>query len=148
MENALGDHRRRSPGTARRPAPTGALVEPRPTQRLGETAARQTMKRRLAYFVGGSVLAWLLVNGVGRLAAARFPDQVAWAERETVYSAVAVALCLIPTTLTLLWSAWALRQTPDLQLVSVLGGTGVRMFFVLAAGLALWAWVPYFGDNS
>lgn len=106
------------------------------------------MKRRLAYFVGGTVLVWLLVNGVGRLAAARFPDHVTWAERETVYSAVAVLLCLIPTTLTLLWSAWAFRQTPDLQLVSVLGGTGVRMFFVLAAGLALWAWVPYFGDNS
>src|SRR5262249_61032147 len=98
-------------------------------------------------FGGGTVLLWLLANGFGRLAAARFPDQVAWSERETAYSAVAVALCLIPTTLTLLWSGWAFRQTPDVQLVSVLGGTGVRMFFVLAARLALRAWRPYFGGD-
>ena len=37
-----------------------------------------------------------------------------------------------------------LRQTPDQQLVAVLGGTGVRLFFVLGAGAAVGAWVPDF----
>jgi hypothetical protein len=43
----------------------------------------------------------------------------------------------VPTVLTYLWSAWGLKQGPDMQLITVLGGTGVRMFFVLGVGLLL-----------
>jgi len=63
------------------------------------------------------------------------------------YIAVAGALCLIPSVLTLLWVAWSTAQTPERQLTAALGGTGVRMFVVLAAGLLLTQEVPYFTEH-
>jgi hypothetical protein len=73
-----------------------------------------------------------------------YPAYVIWGETAPVYGAVALALCLVPTAATLLWAGWALDQSPEQQLGLVLGGTGVRMVFVLGAGLLLNSFVPYF----
>ena len=52
-------------------------------------------------------------------------------------SAVAFAICLIPALLTLAWSLWALRRSPEHQLAAVMGGTGVRLAVVGAATVLL-----------
>jgi tRNA(Ile)-lysidine synthetase-like protein len=65
-----------------------------------------------------------------------------------VLSAVAVALCLVPTTLTLMWADWAYSQSPEQQLTMVLGATGVRMGIVLGVGLLLYTLVPFFEQQS
>lgn len=54
-----------------------------------------------------------------------------WGETTLVYSAVAAGLCTLPTVAILLWAQWAGRQSPDQQLLMVLGGTAIRMFTVL-----------------
>jgi len=95
------------------------------------------MKRRLGWLVGGTLLVWLV---------AVYPVQTFLGERDVVYSTVAVALCLVPTSLTLLWAGWAWRQAPEQQLVMVLGGTAVRMGSVLGVSLMLWQLVPYFSE--
>jgi len=64
-----------------------------------------------------------------------------------VYSLVAALLCFAPTALTLIWSHRAARQDPNQQLLMVVGGTGVRMAFVLGAGLGLYLLVPYFQQS-
>jgi hypothetical protein len=69
-----------------------------------------------------------------------------WADQRDsllVCSLAALALCLVPSVLTFLWANWGLQQAPDQQLAAVLGGTGVRMFFVLGVGLLLSTTVPY-----
>jgi hypothetical protein len=59
---------------------------------------------------------------------------------------VAVALCLLPASATMLWAHWAYRRAPEQQLWMVLGGGGVRMGVVLGVGLGLYVLVPYFND--
>jgi hypothetical protein len=95
--------------------------------------------RRLGILVGGSLLFWLLTA---------LPARHIWGDRAIAFSGVAISLCVVPTALTLLWSRWALAQGPEQQLVMVLGGTGVRMFFVLAGGLLLYLLVPYFQNQQ
>src|SRR5437588_221513 len=60
-----------------------------------------------------------------------------------VYSGTALALCLVPAVVTLLWAGWALDKSPEQQLTLVLGGTGMRLFVVLGSAWALFASVPY-----
>jgi hypothetical protein len=91
--------------------------------------------KRFGILVGGSVLFWFLLA---------LPAHRIWGDSALVFSGAAILLCLIPTALTLLWGRWALGQSPEQQLLMVLGGTGVRMFFVLAGGLLLYLLVPYF----
>lgn len=71
-----------------------------------------------------------------------FPRDVA-----VLFHTVALALCLVPMAVTLLWVGWANHQKPDQQLAAVLGGTGVRMFFVLGVGLILANTVPVFAQH-
>jgi hypothetical protein len=97
------------------------------------------VKKRVITLIGGSLLAWALLA---------YPARHLWGDSALVYSAVAVALCLVPTAATMLWAGWALRQSPEQQLVMVLGGTGVRMGVVLGAGLVLTSFVPFFGQQS
>ncbi len=59
-----------------------------------------------------------------------------------LFAGVAVTLCLVPGVLTFLWAAWAARQTPNQQLVTAFGGTGVRMAVALGVGLMLYSAVP------
>jgi hypothetical protein len=93
------------------------------------------VKKRLGFLIAGSL-------GFGVLAA--YPAHTLWGETALVYSAVALALCLVPTGATLLWADRVADGTPEQQLALVLGGTGVRMIFVLGAGLVLYYSVPYF----
>jgi threonine/homoserine/homoserine lactone efflux protein len=97
--------------------------------------------RRLLLLLGGSAAFCLLVG----LPARHFGA----GDSAVVFVATSLALCLVPAVVTLLWGERALRQSADQQLVMVLGGTGVRMAFVLLAGWALYAYVPYYqGENA
>jgi hypothetical protein len=71
-------------------------------------------------------------------------------------SALAAVICLVPTAATLIWGHWAIEQSPQQQMLMVLGGTGVRMAAVLGAGallyfslagfhtMAFWGWILLF----
>jgi hypothetical protein len=91
--------------------------------------------RRLAVFLGASLAFWVLVA---------VPARHLWGDTALAYSAVALGLCLVPTAVTLAWAARALHGSPEQQLLLVLGGTGLRMFAVLTAGLVLYLRVEYF----
>src|SRR5437879_2172584 len=98
--------------------------------------------QRILLLIGGSLLFWLLASLPFRFLA----EDRAAGDAAVIYAGTAVLLCLVPTTLTLLWSSSALRQAPEQQLTAVLGGTGIRVFSVLLAGFALFQWVSYFRE--
>ena len=91
--------------------------------------------RRLAVFLGASLTFWVLVA---------VPARHLWGDTALTYSAVALGLCLVPAAVTLAWAGRALHGSADQQLLLVLGGTGLRMFAVLTAGLVLYMRVDYF----
>ena len=97
------------------------------------------MTRRLLWMAGGALVFWLLVG----LPAAAFGG----GDRALLFSGAAVLLCLPPMIGSLVWAEFALKGDPQQQLVMVMGGTGFRIFFVLAGGLVLYLWVPYFKDE-
>jgi hypothetical protein len=90
----------------------------------------------------------LVIGTLALWAAAAYPGWLLGGEEALALSAVALTLCLVPTTATLLWAEWATRQSPEQQLTMVLGGTGVRMGLVLGVGLLLYTLVPFFGKQS
>ena len=94
------------------------------------------MIRRLLFLVGGCAAFWLLVGMPAR--------HLGGGDAAMVYLGTALILCLAPGIVTLIWGEWALRQSSDKQLILVLGGTGVRMGFVLLVGWMLYLWVPYY----
>ena len=98
--------------------------------------------RRVLFLVGGSLLFWLLASLPFRMLA----DDRDAGDAAVVYAGTAVLLCLLPTSLTLLWSSYALKQAPEQQLTAVLGGTGLRVFGVALVGFALFQWVPYYSE--
>ncbi|HZT82871.1 MAG TPA: hypothetical protein VFA26_21750, partial [Gemmataceae bacterium] len=87
------------------------------------------MIKGLLWLVGGTVAFWALVSGAARLL---WPDDPTGA-----WSTAAALMCLAPTALTLAWTCWAYAGKPEQQLLAVMGGTAVRMVFVLAVGMAL-----------
>jgi hypothetical protein len=93
------------------------------------------MTRSIELLIGGAIAIWLLLL---------YPAYRLGGEAAILFSTVALLLCLAPTVLTMLWTRWATAQSPEQQLVAVLGGTGVRMGLVLAVGLALYRWSPSF----
>jgi hypothetical protein len=93
------------------------------------------MTRSVELFVGGVLAIWLVLL---------YPAYRLGGEAAILFTTVAFFLCLAPTVLTLLWTRWAAAQSPEQQLVAVLGGTGVRMGLVLTVGLALYRWSPTF----
>jgi cadmium resistance protein CadD (predicted permease) len=93
--------------------------------------------RRLAVLIGASLAFWVLVA---------LPARAAWGDAALVYSATAMALCLLPAALTLAWATWAANQPADKQLTMVLGGTGVRLFAVAFGAFGLTRFVPYFRE--
>ena len=97
------------------------------------------MIRRLQFLVCGSLLFLALVS---------YPALRLWGATAIVYASVGMGLCLLPTIVTLAWSAWALKSSAEQQLLLVLGGTGLRMTFVLGAGLMLYGLVEYFHRES
>jgi small-conductance mechanosensitive channel len=62
-----------------------------------------------------------------------------WAgELGLVYISVSAILCVIPSIVMLGFAAWSANPSPERQLAIVLGGTLVRMTFVMAAALTLY----------
>jgi hypothetical protein len=97
------------------------------------------VKKRLLTLITSSLGVWLLTA---------YPAHALWGETAVIYGVVAVLLCLAPTTATLLWAGQALDGSAEQQLGLVLGGTGVRMVFVLGGGLLLYYSLPYFQQQS
>jgi hypothetical protein len=93
--------------------------------------------RRLSFLIGGSLAFWLLLA---------VPAQAVWGDPVLAYSLTALALCLVPAALTLIWAERAFSQPADNQLTMVLGGTGVRLFAVIGGAFALVQMVPYFRE--
>lgn len=108
------------------------------------------MSRHVGILVGGTLALWAI--GV-------YPASLQWGEATFALSAVAALLCLAPTAASLFWGHWAQEQTPEQQLLMVVGGTGLRMVVVLGVGLVLstqaeffkgsnlylfWAWILFF----
>jgi hypothetical protein len=61
-----------------------------------------------------------------------------------IFSGTALLLCLVPAVGTLVWALWGLQRNPEQQLIIILGGTGLRMFFVLCVALLISQFVPYY----
>jgi len=96
--------------------------------------------RRLLVLVGGCAAFCLLVGLPAR--------HLGGGDSAVVFLATGSALCLLPAVVTLVWGERALRRSADQMLVIVLGGTGVRMAFVLLAGWTLYQYVPYYQRQS
>jgi hypothetical protein len=94
--------------------------------------------RRLVLLIAGVLTFWLLLA---------LPSRHVWGEGAVVCSAIAALVCLIPACLTLAWAAWSFQRTPDQQMVTVLGGTGLRMFAVLAVAWLLYKLIPYLQEQ-
>ena len=94
------------------------------------------MIRRLLFLVGGSAAFWLLVGLPAR--------HLGGGDAAMVFLGTGLLLSLAPGIATLIWGARALRRSADQQLILVMGGTGLRMAFVLLAGWTLFRYVPYY----
>ena len=98
------------------------------------------MIRRLFLLLVGSATFWLLVALPARM--------LGGGNAAVLYSGTALLLCLLPMAATLVWTEYALRQSPEQQLVAVLGGTGVRMAVVLGGAWLLFASVPFYREHA
>jgi hypothetical protein len=75
-------------------------------------------------------------------------DEKAWAGWDgVVHSSVSAVVCLVPTAVTLLWCDLVLGKSPEQQLAAVLGGTGVRMAFVVGVAMVLYYNVEQFHSS-
>jgi hypothetical protein len=81
---------------------------------------------------------------VGAIAA--WPAYAFWETEGLLYVAGAVGLCAVPGAATLAWALWSARNQPQMLLITVLGGTGVRMFVVFAGVFLLNQLVPATGE--
>jgi uncharacterized membrane protein YeiH len=95
--------------------------------------------KRIGFFLGIS-----LVLGTAVAALAYLLGD----EEALVFSATALGICLVPAVLTMAWAEWAFRRAPHQFLVTVLGGTGLRLFVVLGAALAVNISLAYFQKRS
>jgi hypothetical protein len=100
--------------------------------------------KRLMYLVGGSLLFWLLIAIPARHVSAETLKPGYGGDPAFFYSLTAVIICLLPTAITLYWGMRTLNGLPEQQLTLVMGGTGIRMFFVLLVGLAFYKLIPYY----
>lgn len=97
------------------------------------------MTRRLWLLVGGSLALWLLLALPARW--------LGGGDHAVAYSGTALALCLGPALLTLLWLEFSRRGSPSQVLLATLGSTGVRLFFVAVMGFLLYSQVPFFREQ-
>jgi hypothetical protein len=89
------------------------------------------LKKRLFLLVGSCLLLWFLLAG---------PVFVGLGEQQLLFSAVAAGICLLPAAATMFWCELSVGKTPEAQFAVALGGTAVRMVFVVGLGMLL-----YFG---
>jgi hypothetical protein len=94
--------------------------------------------RRLTLLMAGVLGLWLILA---------LPSGRVWGQGALVCSAVAAVLCLVPAGITLVWTTRSLVRPADQQLILLLGGTGLRMFVVLAVSLLLYRLIPYLQDQ-
>jgi hypothetical protein len=97
---------------------------------------------RLLVLLLGSLAFWGVTAGAVYFLAEDHRDVVLG------FSGTALVLCLVPAVGTMVWACWGLSRSAEHQLAAVLGGSGIRMFFVLGAGLLLTSQVPYFQPRS
>ena len=96
------------------------------------------MTRLMSLLLLGFILLWALGSaficfcwdGMG-LAASISREQV------LAIHSMATGLCLAPMFVTCYWTRRAKRSTPEKQLLALIGGICLRMFFVLGAGMIL-----------
>jgi hypothetical protein len=93
----------------------------------------------LALLIAGGLVSWLVVF---------YPARLLWGDSAVVFSVVALLLCLAPAIVTLIWSQRAFQGTAEQQLLAVMGGTAVRMLFVVGAALVLFLSSNYFHEHS
>jgi len=87
--------------------------------------------------IGAAVLLWALLLG---------PGWLLQGEQALCQSLVALGLCLLPTIASFAWMKSA-KKTPEMQLVAILGGTGIRLGAILGGGLALHELLPEYFPN-
>jgi hypothetical protein len=105
----------------------------------GASRSENVLIRRLLLLLLGTLTFWVLVAVPARA--------LGGGNAAVVLSGTALLLCIVPMAGTLAWTDWALRQGPERQMVAVLGGTGLRMFVVLAGGWLLHSTVPYYQQH-
>jgi hypothetical protein len=93
----------------------------------------------LGILIGSTLAVW---------AVAYVPARFLGDQKVVAYSLVAMVICLIPAVLTLVWAYKVLSRSPAQAMLVATGGTGIRMMFVLGAGLVLNQAVPYFEHIS
>jgi hypothetical protein len=98
------------------------------------------VKQRVLLLIAGTALFWVLSAIPVR--------HLGGGELTLLYSATSLLLCLLPAVATLVWLDATARKDPSQVLLVVLGATGVRMFFVLVAGILLLFTVPLYREQS
>jgi hypothetical protein len=105
------------------------------------------VRRRLVILIGGTLAAWLAVL---------LPARLLGGDQAVIFSLTAAVLCLAPATATLIWACLTWGRSPSQQFKIMVGGTGLRVCFVMATGLliyqfvlyfhqvAFWVWIPVF----
>jgi hypothetical protein len=86
----------------------------------------------------------LLIAGLSCWAALALPAALIVGPDALACSGLALVVCLVPAAITLALGWRMDRKDAAYQLGAVLGGTGIRMFGVLAAAAAVYLLVPYF----
>jgi hypothetical protein len=97
------------------------------------------LRQRLGTLIAATLALWALLF---------FPARYLGGQEAVFHSLVAAAVCLVPSSLTLAWASRNPARSADQQMLLLLGGTGVRMTFVLGVGLALYLAVSYFQQSS
>jgi hypothetical protein len=88
--------------------------------------------KKLRWLTGGTFTLWTLLL---------YPGWLLWGDRVWVQSLTALALCLVPALFTL---GWALKSntSPEIQLVAILAGSGIRLAVAMGGGLLLHETLP------
>ena len=96
------------------------------------------MTRTVGYFVAGSVAGAVLLGAA---------YSVLYGNYGVLCVAVAAIICIIPTLLSLLLALWARGKSGPDQLMSVVGGMGLRMGVTLVVGIGVFKAVPQFQES-
>jgi len=91
---------------------------------------------------------FVLSGGVGLWCLLFFPARLLGGDGATLQTLAALGLTLVPALATLLWAAWAFRNSPEMQLLAVLGGSFFRMAIALGGAWFLLRAFPEAFDES
>jgi hypothetical protein len=96
--------------------------------------------RSVLLLIAGSLAFWLFVALPARM--------LGGGDGAIIFSGTALLICLVPAVGTLLWASRGLQKHPEQQLMMILGGTGLRVFFVLGVALLISLAVPYYQGQT